>query len=97
MSASDYITLKGGMLRYWLDMQVDATTAWTFATGIIRDNLIITVMNGTFASTGAAPCAGYDRDSVHQGSISRPLVSGNATTPMTSESAANAVGYQRPE
>jgi len=43
----DNITLKGGMLRYWLDMQVAATTAWTFATGIIRDNLIITVMNGT--------------------------------------------------
>lgn len=43
----DNITLKGGMLRYWLDMQVDATTAWTFATGIIRDNLIIAVMDGT--------------------------------------------------
>lgn len=43
----DNITLKGGMLRYWLDMQVDATTAWTFATGIIRDNLIISVMDGT--------------------------------------------------
>ena len=43
----DNITLKGGMLRYWLDMQVNATTAWTFATGIIRDNLVITVMNGT--------------------------------------------------
>jgi hypothetical protein len=42
----DNITLKGGMLRYWLDMQVSATTAWTFATGIIRDNLVITVMNG---------------------------------------------------
>lgn len=43
----DNLTLKGGMLRYWLDMQVDATTAWTFATGIIRDNLIICVMDGT--------------------------------------------------
>lgn len=42
----DNITLKGGMHRYWLDMQASATTAWTFATGIIRDNLIIAVMNG---------------------------------------------------
>lgn len=43
----DNMALKGGMLRYWLDLQVDATTAWTYATGVIRDNLIVTIMNGT--------------------------------------------------
>lgn len=42
----DDITLKGGMLRYWLDLAADSTTAWTFATGIHRGNLLISVMNG---------------------------------------------------
>lgn len=44
----DDLTLKGGMLKYWLDMAADATTAFTFATGVIRNKLIITVMNGSF-------------------------------------------------
>jgi hypothetical protein len=43
----DDISLKGGMLRYWLDLAADATTAWTFATGIHRGNLIVSVMNGS--------------------------------------------------
>ena len=43
----DNITLKGGMLRYWLDLAADATTAYSFATGVHRGNLLISVMNGT--------------------------------------------------
>lgn len=43
----DDITLKGGMLRYWLDTVASANSAWTFATGIIRDTLFICVMNGS--------------------------------------------------
>jgi len=43
----DDITLKGGMLRYWLDLVSNATSTWTFATGIIRNKLIISVMDGT--------------------------------------------------
>lgn len=46
------ITLKGGMLRYWLDLVADATTAWTFATGIIRNKLVISVMAGTAVQDG---------------------------------------------
>ncbi|GIV03983.1 MAG: hypothetical protein KatS3mg015_2813 [Fimbriimonadales bacterium] len=42
----DDITLKGGMLRYWLDLVANATSTWTFATGIIRNHLIISVMDG---------------------------------------------------
>jgi hypothetical protein len=42
----DNITLKGGMLRYWLDLAASATTAYTFATGVHRGNLLISVMNG---------------------------------------------------
>lgn len=45
----DNLTAKGGMLRYWLDLMVSATSAYTFATGIIRNKLVISVMNaGTF-------------------------------------------------
>jgi hypothetical protein len=43
----DNITAKGGMLRYWLDLVGSATTAYSFATGIIRNKLIIAVMNGS--------------------------------------------------
>ena len=42
----DNITLKGGMLRYWLDLAADSTTAYTYATGVHRGNLFISVMNG---------------------------------------------------
>ncbi len=42
----DDLTLKGGMLKYWLDLATNATTAYTFATGVIRNKLIIAVMNG---------------------------------------------------
>lgn len=42
----DDITAKGGMLRYWLDLVSDATSSWTFATGVIRGKLVIAVMNG---------------------------------------------------
>jgi hypothetical protein len=42
----DDITAKGGMLRYWLDMIDDAGTSYSFATGIIRNKLVIVVMNG---------------------------------------------------
>ena len=41
------LTLKGGMLRYWLDLVSDATSTWTFATGVIRGKLVISVMDGT--------------------------------------------------
>ena len=42
----DNVTAKGGMLRHWLDLVAVATTATTFATGVIRGKLIIAVMNG---------------------------------------------------
>jgi hypothetical protein len=42
----DDLTKRGGMLRYWLDATVDATSAWSFAAGTIRDNYVITIMNG---------------------------------------------------
>lgn len=43
----DDLTKKGGMLRYWLDLTADATTAWSFATGIIRNQVVVSVMNGS--------------------------------------------------
>ena len=43
----DDITLKGGMSRYWQNLVTNATSTWTFATGIIRGRLIICVMDGT--------------------------------------------------
>ena len=43
----DDLTLKGGMLRYWLDLVADSTSTWTFALGIIRNKVVITVMDGT--------------------------------------------------
>lgn len=44
----DDLTKKGGMLRYWLDMNAaTASSAYSYSTGVIRDTLIITVMNGT--------------------------------------------------
>jgi hypothetical protein len=48
----DDLTQKGGMLRYWLDMVGNATTASTFSTGVIRGKLIITVLNGGVFSDG---------------------------------------------
>lgn len=42
----DDITAKGDMLRHWLDLASDATSTWTFATGIIRNKLVIAVMDG---------------------------------------------------
>ena len=42
------LTLKGGMLRYWLDLvSADTGAAYSYATGIIRNKLLISVMNGT--------------------------------------------------
>ena len=43
----DDLTRKGGMLRYWLDLVDDATTTWTYSTGIQRDTLFISVLDGT--------------------------------------------------
>jgi len=43
----DDLSKKGGMLRYWLDLVSGATSTWTFAAGIIRDQLVICVMDGT--------------------------------------------------
>jgi hypothetical protein len=43
----DDITQKGGMLRYWLDIVLDATSDYTFATGVIRNKLVISIMNGS--------------------------------------------------
>jgi hypothetical protein len=42
----DDLSKKGGMLRHWLDLVSTATTSWTFASGIIRDQLVISVMDG---------------------------------------------------
>jgi hypothetical protein len=43
----DDLTRRGGMLRYWLDTTTDATSAWSFAGATIRDNYVLTIMNGT--------------------------------------------------
>lgn len=43
----DELSAKGGMLRYWLDLTADATSTWTFATGVIRNKLVINVMDGS--------------------------------------------------
>jgi hypothetical protein len=43
----DDLTKKGGMLRHWLDLVSGATSTWTFASGIIRDQLFLSVMDGT--------------------------------------------------
>lgn len=43
----DDLTVKGGMSRYWLDLVANATSAWTVATGVIRNRLIIALMDGT--------------------------------------------------
>ncbi len=42
----DDITGKGEMLSYWLDMVAAADSSFTFATGIIRNHLVIAVMDG---------------------------------------------------
>lgn len=42
----DNITAKGGMLRFWLDKFAAATTSYTVATGVIRNKLIISIMDG---------------------------------------------------
>ena len=42
----DDLTKKGGILRHWLDLVKDATSTWTFAAGVIRDHMVITVMDG---------------------------------------------------
>jgi hypothetical protein len=42
----DNIAAKGGMLRHWLDLAASATSAYSFAAGIIRNKLVISVMNG---------------------------------------------------
>lgn len=42
----DDITLKGGMLRYWLDIVKDADSDYIFSTGIVRNKLMISVLNG---------------------------------------------------
>lgn len=43
----DDITGKGGMLRYWLDLVAVADSSYTFATGVIRNKLVISVLNGS--------------------------------------------------
>lgn len=43
----DNMALKGGMLKYWYDLVPDDSTSYTFATGIIREKLAISVMNGS--------------------------------------------------
>lgn len=43
----DDMTKRGGMLRYWLDLTRDATSTWTFAGGVHRENYILAVMDGT--------------------------------------------------
>ena len=44
----DDLTKKGGMIRPWLDMTAgQSVSSYSFATGVIRDFLIISVMNGT--------------------------------------------------
>lgn len=45
VSLNDY-TLKGGMLKYWLDLLRDNTID-RVATGIIRNKLVVTLLNGT--------------------------------------------------
>lgn len=42
----DDLTLKGGMLRYWLDLVADSTSSYSFATGIVRNKLMISVLDG---------------------------------------------------
>lgn len=46
------LSLKGGMLKYWLDLVQNATSTWTFATGVIRNKLVIAVMDGTTFKDG---------------------------------------------
>ena len=43
----DDLTTKGGMLRYWLDLVANADSDFTFATGIIRNKLVISVLDGS--------------------------------------------------
>lgn len=45
----DDLTLKGGMLRYWLDMTSSAPSTYTFATGVVRNKLLISILeDGSF-------------------------------------------------
>ena len=43
----DDLTKKGGILRHWLDLVKNATSTWTFASGVIRDQMVIAIMDGT--------------------------------------------------
>jgi len=43
----DDLTTKGGMLRYWRDLTDQATSTWTFSMGVIRNKVVISVMDGT--------------------------------------------------
>lgn len=66
----DNITLKGGMLRYWLDLVADADSTWHFATGIIRNKLLISVYSGTAPSITAQDAFIVDLSSYAWGRIS---------------------------
>lgn len=48
----DDLTVKGQMLRYWLDLVKDATSTWTFSIGVIRNKIILSVMDGTTYKDG---------------------------------------------
>lgn len=43
----DDLTSKGGMLRYWLDTVAAADNTYTFAAGILRGKLMISILNGS--------------------------------------------------
>jgi len=42
----DDLTRRGGMTRYWNDLTATATSAWTFAGGVVRDTYYLCVMDG---------------------------------------------------
>jgi len=41
------LTLKCGMLQYWLSLMQDYTSTWTIAGGVIRDFYVCVIMDGT--------------------------------------------------
>jgi hypothetical protein len=52
----DNITGKGGMLRYWLDLMAGADDQDMVATGVIRNKLVISILDG---AGGRAPIAAF--------------------------------------
>ena len=43
----DDLTKKGGMLRHWLNLVSSATSTWTVAAGVIRDQYVVVLMDGS--------------------------------------------------